>query len=68
MVTFITRAAQSAFNEAGYAKSDAYTQAQEIAEYVLDNVDSIQPLFGTNDEFELAYRVASSMVKYAQVA
>lgn len=61
---FITRAAQSAYNRAGYPKDEAFRRGESVALYVLDNLRTCQKLYRIEDEFELAYRVAQTMVAF----
>jgi hypothetical protein len=57
---FLARAAQSAFNRAGYDKSEAFHKAQQVADYVEKNLDECRRRFNSEDELELAYRVAQA--------
>jgi hypothetical protein len=60
----LTRAAQSAYNKAGFPRDEAFERGEEIARYVHENLDVVQKLYHLDDEIELAYRVALAMVKY----
>ena len=62
METFIARAAQTAYNRAGFPKDEAFERAQQVAEYVIDNLPACQKLYHVDDELELAYRVAQTLV------
>ena len=62
MEQLIIRAAQSAFNKAGYDKATGYAMAQEIATHMLANLSAYQAQFGEQDEFELAYKIAQAAV------
>nr|MBN1228349.1 hypothetical protein [Anaerolineae bacterium] len=62
MVQFIVRAAQSAFNEAGYNKAEGYQQAQKIASYMLANMEICKRSYGIDDELELARQLARMVV------
>lgn len=64
MQIFITRAAQTAYNRAGFPKDEAFQRGQKVAAYVLDNLRTCQKLYHIEDEFELAYRVAQTMVAF----
>ena len=64
MNLFITRAAQTAFNRAGFPKDEAFRRGEQVASYVLDNLRTCQKLYRIEDEFELAYRVAQTMVAF----
>lgn len=64
METFIARAAQTAYNRAGFPKDEAYNRAQQVAAYVLDNLSTCQKLVHVQDELELAYRIAQEMVAF----
>ena len=60
----LTRAAQSAYNHAGYPKDEAFRRGEQIARYVHENLDTVAKLFHLEDEIELAYRVALATVAY----
>lgn len=62
MVQFIVRAAQSAFNEAGYTKDEAYRLAQMVVCYMLRNLAECRAAYGITDEFELAYYMARDAI------
>ena len=62
MDLFIARAAQTAFNKAGYRKDDALRQGQQVAAYLLANLDECKRQYGIDDEFELAYCMARQQV------
>jgi hypothetical protein len=64
MNVFVTRAAQSAYNRAGYPKEEAYQRGEHVARYVQENLNTCKKLYQIEDEFELAYRVAQTMVAY----
>lgn len=58
MVQFIVRAAQSAYNQAGYDRAEAYRRAYRITEYLMANLDACREKYGLDDLFDLAYRMA----------
>lgn len=62
MVQFIVRSAQSAFNEAGFDRDETYAQAQVVAEYMLEHLSECKAAYGLDDEFELAYKIARTMI------
>lgn len=64
MNIFVTRAAQTAYNRAGYPKEEAYQRGERVARYVQENLNTCKKLYHVEDEFELAYRVAQTMVAY----
>ena len=57
---FLARAAQTAYNHAGYEKSEAIRKAQQVAEYVQKHLDECRRQFKIEDEIELSYRVAQA--------
>jgi hypothetical protein len=61
----VTRAAQSAFNKAGYSRDDAYQNALAIASYLSEpeNYEACRKLYQINDDSELAYRLAQTLVE-----
>lgn len=61
----VTRAAQSAFNSAGFARDDAYQNALAIASYLSEpeNFDACRRLYRIDDDSELAYRLAKTLVE-----
>jgi hypothetical protein len=60
----LARAAQSAYNRAGFPKDEAFQRGQQVARYVHENLDTVQKLYHMEDEIELAYRVAMATVAY----
>ncbi len=64
MNIFVTRAAQTAYNRAGYSKEEAFQRGEHVARYVQENLSACRKLYHVEDEFELAYRVAQTMVAY----
>jgi len=60
----LTRAAQSAFNKAGYSRDDAYQNALAIASYLSEpeNLDACRKLYKLDDDAELAYLLAQTLV------
>jgi hypothetical protein len=66
METFIARAAQSAFNRAGYGKEEAYRQARVVADQMLSQLDAFKASYGIMDELELAYQVGRDVVEYRE--
>lgn len=60
----LARAAQSAYNRAGFPKDEAFRRGEQVARYVHENLDIVQKLYHMQDEIELAYRVAMAMVAY----
>ena len=65
----VTRAAQSAFNKApNYSRDAAQQDAMAIASYLSDpdNFAACCKLYGTDDEIELAYQLAQTMIDAAQ--
>lgn len=62
MEKFIARAAQAAYNQAGYSEYESQLQAQAVAEYVQANLIDCQKLFGIEDELEIAYRLALMLI------
>ncbi len=60
----LTRAAQSAYNRAGYPKEVAFQRGEQVARYVHENLAIVRKLFHLDDEVELAYRVALATVAY----
>ncbi len=66
MTQLIIRAAQSAFNKAGYQRDEGYRQAQIVAEYMMANLNMCRATYGVEDEFELAYQMARTVAEDAQ--
>jgi hypothetical protein len=64
MELFVARAAQSAYNKAGYPKDEAFRYGQQIARYLSENLPMVRKLYHVDDEFELAFRVAQTLVAY----
>ena len=65
MTQFIIRAAQSAFNQAGYSRDETYKQAQMVAGYMMAHLDECKATYRTDDELELAYKLARAMIAEA---
>ena len=64
----ITRAAQSAFNKANYSRAEAEQNALAIASYLSDpdNFAACCKLYQTDDETDLAYHLAKTLIEAAQ--
>jgi hypothetical protein len=60
----LARAAQSAYNRAGFPKEEAFRRGEEVARYVRENLETVRKLYHLEDEIELAYRVALATVRY----
>jgi len=61
----VTRAAQSAFNKAGYNRDEAYQNALAIASYLSEpeNFETCRKLYQIGDDWELPYRLAQTLVE-----
>jgi hypothetical protein len=62
MSTFVERAAQSAFHEAGYAKIDALLWARKVTDFLENHYSQCVQKYGTDDELELARRLAEDFI------
>ena len=64
----LTRAAQSAFNKANYSRAEAEQNALALASYLSDpeNFAACSKLYQTDDETELAYHLAKTMIEDAR--
>jgi hypothetical protein len=66
MTRFFIRVAQLVFHKAGYRKDEAYRMAQEMVDYMMDNLDECRALYQIEDEFDLAYHMARERVAQMQ--
>jgi len=62
----LTRAAQSAYNKAGYPRDEAFRLGEIVAEYLSENLATVRKLTHIDDEIELAYRLALAIMAYEQ--
>lgn len=60
----LTRAAQSAYNRAGYPRDEAFRLGEIVAKYLSENLATVRKLTRIDDEVELAYRLALAIMAY----
>jgi len=60
----LTRAAQSAYNRAGYPRDEAFRRGEMVAQYLSENLATVRKLTRIDDEIELAYRLAVAIMAY----
>lgn len=60
----LTRAAQSAYNKAGFPRDEAFLLGEQVARYVNENLATMTKLCHTDDEVELAYRLAQAIMAF----
>ncbi len=66
MVHLITRAALSAFDQAGYAREESTQYAQLVACYTIANLTESRSQFGVESEIALAYQIAHKAIAQAE--
>jgi hypothetical protein len=60
----LARAAQAAYNKAGFPRDEAFRRGENVARYIQENLEMVQKLYHIDDEIELAYRLAQATMAY----